>query len=65
MMSYALVLSGNLLTSGAAGTNSAAIRGATRADPNLLTVILPQSLAPATRIAPATRKGNAFGGKSC
>ncbi len=45
MMSYALVLSGNrLLTSGATGTNSAAIRGAMRADPNLLTVILPQSL---------------------
>lgn len=45
MMSYALVLSGNrLLTSGATGTNSAAIRGATRAEPNLLTVILPQSL---------------------
>ncbi|AFY65178.1 hypothetical protein [Geitlerinema sp. PCC 7407] len=46
MMSYALVLSGNrLITSGATGTNSAAIRGAMRADPNLLTVILPQSLA--------------------
>ncbi len=46
LMSYALVLSGNrLLTSGATGTNSAAIRGAMRADPNLLTVILPQSLA--------------------
>ncbi len=45
-MSYALVLGGNrLLTSGATGTNSAAIRGAMRADPNLLTVILPQSLA--------------------
>jgi hypothetical protein len=45
IMSYALVLSGNhLLTSGATGTNSAAIRGAMRADPNLLTVILPQSL---------------------
>lgn len=45
MMSYALVLSGNqLITSGAAGTNSAAIKGAMRADPNLLTVILPQSL---------------------
>ncbi|MBF2056272.1 MAG: DNA-processing protein DprA [Cyanobacterium sp. T60_A2020_053] len=45
MMSYALVLGGNrLITSGAAGTNSAAIRGAMRADPNLLTVILPQSL---------------------
>lgn len=46
MMSYALVLSGNrLITSGAIGTNSAAIRGAMRADPNMLTVILPQSLA--------------------
>lgn len=45
MMSYALVLSGNrLMTSGATGTNAAAIRGAMRADPNLLTVILPQSL---------------------
>jgi hypothetical protein len=45
LMSYALVLSGNrLLTSGATGTNSAAIRGAMRADPNLLTVILPQSM---------------------
>lgn len=45
MMSYALVLGGNrLLTSGAIGTNSAAIKGATRADSNLLTVILPQSL---------------------
>lgn len=46
MMSYALVLSGNrLITSGATGTNSAAIRGAIRADRDLLTVILPQSLA--------------------
>ncbi|NEO26266.1 MAG: DNA recombination-mediator protein A [Kamptonema sp. SIO4C4] len=46
MMSYALVLGGNrLMTSGATGTNLAAIRGAMRADPNLLTVILPQSLA--------------------
>jgi len=45
MMSYALVLSGNrIITSGATGTNSAAIRGAMRADPGLLTVILPQSL---------------------
>jgi hypothetical protein len=45
MMSYALVLTGNhLLTSGATGTNAAAIRGATRADPSLLTVILPQSM---------------------
>jgi hypothetical protein len=45
MMSYALVLEGNrIMTSGATGTNSAAIRGAMRADPSLLTVILPQSL---------------------
>jgi hypothetical protein len=45
MLSYALVLGGNrLLTSGATGTNAAAIRGAMRADPNLLTVVLPQSL---------------------
>jgi predicted Rossmann fold nucleotide-binding protein DprA/Smf involved in DNA uptake len=45
MMSYALVLGENrLITSGATGTNSAAIKGAMRADPNLLTVILPQSL---------------------
>lgn len=45
MMSYALVLEGNrLMTSGAIGTNAAAIRGAMRANPNLLTVILPQSL---------------------
>jgi len=45
LMSYALVLGGNrLITSGATGTNSAAIRGAMKADPNLLTVILPQSL---------------------
>ncbi len=44
-MSYALVLEGNrLMTSGAIGTNAAAIRGAMRADPSLLTVILPQSL---------------------
>ena len=45
LMSYALVLAGNsLMTSGATGTNAAAIKGAMRADPNLLTVILPQSL---------------------
>ncbi|MGD1936523.1 MAG: DNA-processing protein DprA [Cyanophyceae cyanobacterium] len=44
-LSYALVLSGNyVITSGATGTNAAAIRGAMRADANLLTVILPQSL---------------------
>lgn len=45
MMSYALVLGGNrIVTSGATGTNSAVIKGAMRAEPNLLTVILPQSL---------------------
>ena len=45
MMTYALVLLGNrIITSGATGTNSAAIRGAMRGDPNMLTVILPQSL---------------------
>jgi len=45
MMTYALVSAGNrIITSGATGTNSAAIRGAIKADPNLLTVILPQSL---------------------
>jgi len=45
LMTYALVLTGNrIITSGATGTNSAAIRGEMRADPNLLTVILPQSL---------------------
>lgn len=45
MMAYALALAGNrVLTSGAQGANAAAIRGVTRADPNLLTVILPQSL---------------------
>lgn len=45
LMSFALVQAGNrLMTSGATGTNAAAIRGAMRADPNLLTVILPQSL---------------------
>ncbi|MFB2772051.1 DNA recombination-mediator protein A [Pelatocladus sp. BLCC-F211] len=45
MMTFALVLSGNqIITSGATGTNSAAIKGAMRGDPKLLTVILPQSL---------------------
>jgi len=46
MLAYALVLSGNhLYTSGAAGTNAAAIRGALRAfQPQLLTVVLPQSM---------------------
>lgn len=46
LMTYALVVGGNrILTSGATGTNSAAIRGALKGDPNLLTVILPQSMA--------------------
>lgn len=45
MLSYALVLESNeIITSGATGTNSAVIRGAMRADPNHVTVILPQSL---------------------
>lgn len=46
LRSYALVLSENhVYTSGAGGTNAAAIRGALRAErPDLLTVILPQSL---------------------
>lgn len=50
MLAYALVLSGNhLYTSGAAGTNAAAIRGALRAfQPQLLTVVLPQSMAKQT-----------------
>lgn len=50
MLAYALVLSGNhLYTSGAQGTNAAAIRGALRAfQPNLLTVVLPQSMSKQT-----------------
>jgi hypothetical protein len=45
MLSYALVIGENkIVTSGATGTNSAVIKGAMRADPNSLTVILPQSL---------------------
>jgi len=46
LLSYALVLSDNhIFTSGATGTHAAAIRGALRADsPDLLTVILPQSV---------------------
>ncbi len=44
-MTYALVLEGNrILTSGSIGTNFAVIRGALRADPTMLTVILPQGL---------------------
>uniref|UniRef100_A0A7R9YDI6 DNA recombination-mediator protein A n=1 Tax=Pinguiococcus pyrenoidosus TaxID=172671 RepID=A0A7R9YDI6_9STRA len=46
LLAYALVLSGNhVYTSGAGGTNAAAIRGALRAGaPDLLTVVLPQSI---------------------
>jgi len=46
LLSYALVLTGNhIFTSGAPGTNAAAIRGALRAErQDLLTVVLPQSL---------------------
>lgn len=45
LLTYANVLIGNhIYTSGGGGTNSAAIRGALRAEkPHLLTVILPQS----------------------
>lgn len=53
LLSYALVLSENhVYTSGAGGTNAAAIRGALRANrPDLLTVILPQSLGKQSREA--------------
>lgn len=46
LLSYALVLSGNhVYTSGAAGTHTAVVRGALRAeDQSLLTVILPQTI---------------------
>lgn len=45
MLAYALALTGNqILTSGAAGTNSAVIKGVQRANPGNLTVILPQTL---------------------
>jgi len=46
LLAYALVLSGNhVYTSGAGGTHGAAIRGALRANnPELLTVVLPQSM---------------------
>ncbi|XP_041989462.1 uncharacterized protein LOC121740878 isoform X2 [Salvia splendens] len=46
ILSYALVITQNhIFTSGASGTNAAVIRGALRAEkPELLTVILPQSL---------------------
>lgn len=46
ILSYAMVLTNNhIFTSGATGTNAAVIRGALRAEkPDLLTVVLPQSL---------------------
>ncbi|GKZ00786.1 hypothetical protein MPSEU_001030400 [Mayamaea pseudoterrestris] len=46
LLAYALVLSGNhVYTSGAGGTHAATIRGALRAErPDLLTVVLPQSM---------------------
>ncbi len=45
MLAYALALTGNnVLTSGAAGTNSAVIKGVQRANPGHLTVVLPQTL---------------------
>ena len=46
ILSYAMVLTENhIFTSGATGTNAAVIRGALRAErPDLLTVVLPQSL---------------------
>ena len=47
LLSYALVLSGNhvFTSGGGSGTNIAVIRGALRAcNPDMLTVILPQSL---------------------
>ena len=46
MLSYALVLSGNqVFTSGGAnGTNMAVIRGAQRANPDRLSIILPQTI---------------------
>jgi shikimate 5-dehydrogenase len=48
---YAMVLSGNhVYTSGAGGTNAAAIRGALRAErETLLTVVLPQSMEKQTK----------------
>ena len=51
LLAYALVLSGNhVFTSGAMGTNAAAIRGALRGNrPELLTVVLPQSYAKQTQ----------------
>ena len=46
ILAYALCLTGNhIFTSGATGTNAAVIRGSLRAErPELLTVVLPQSL---------------------
>jgi hypothetical protein len=44
-LSYALALDGNhIITSGASGTNFAVIKGVQRANPDNLTVILPQTI---------------------
>ncbi|EEC45495.1 predicted protein, partial [Phaeodactylum tricornutum CCAP 1055/1] len=58
LLAYALVLSGNhVYTSGAGGTHGAAIRGALRAErPDLLTVVLPQSMSKQTRDSQALLK---------
>ncbi len=54
LLSYGLAAAGNpIITSGATGTNFAVIRGVLRADPNLLTVILPQSI---SRQSPDSRE---------
>jgi|AntAceMinimDraft_11_1070367.scaffolds.fasta_scaffold52096_2 hypothetical protein len=54
ILSYALVLTENhIFTSGATGTNAAVIRGALRAErPDLLTVVLPQSLSKQPEVGP-------------
>lgn len=45
IMAYALALEGNhVITSGASGTNFAVIKGVQRANPDNLTVILPQTI---------------------
>ncbi len=45
LMANALAIAGNkIITSGATGTNFAVIRGVLAANPNLLTVILPQGM---------------------
>ncbi|MEB3223391.1 MAG: DNA recombination-mediator protein A [Candidatus Sericytochromatia bacterium] len=49
MLAYALVLTGNqIITSGAGGTNAAVVKGASRANPGNLLVILPQTISQQT-----------------